>query len=105
MVEHRTENSGVRGSNPFIGIVLINKILNKKKLVLAFLQTLTLPKVKIKTVLIHNIIKLPTNISTYLVNLPTYNVTKKLNYLTNNILEHSILKKFKKIRRGKRRAA
>lgn len=62
MVEHRTENSGVRGSNPFIGKVVKSKLFisktlkkkpfNKKKLILLYLKNIQIKKVYFKNIAI-----------------------------------------------------
>ena len=102
MVEHRTENSGVRGSNPFIGIVL-KKNYKKKLLILFFLKN-----IKQKNIISN--IKLNFDLQTisifywYLITLKTVNNFVKIYQIPNLSIKFNQLKNYSKKIPGKRRS-
>ena len=104
MVEHRTENSGVRGSNPFIGIVFTKNNLKQKKLILAFLK-FNVNLQKLSNITITSTMKnflifcFP-----YIFNLSSQSTHTKLYFLSALTTDYSIYQNLKKKKAGKRRA-
>lgn len=104
MVEHRTENSGVRGSNPFIGIMFSKNTLKKKKLIFAFLQINTFIENLNNVNLTSKIKNFLIFYTPYMLNLPNYSLHTKLYHLSNLTTDYSLYQKLKKKKTGKRRA-
>lgn len=104
MVEHRTENSGVRGSNPFIGIVFTVKKLNKNKLLTALLRSFLISSFNNSNLLTTKLAQFLLPTAVYTINWQGYNACSRLYYLNNNNLTKSFFKKLKKKKNGKRRA-